>query len=297
MLAGPPVTVGMPVCNGEDYLEQALDSLLAQDYTDFELLISDNGSTDATQEICRRYARVDGRIRYDRSEMNRGAAWNYNRLVAMAGGEFFRWAAHDDVLAPSNIRRCIEAFRAGPADAILCYPRAMLIDAAGDTLGEHDDNLDLPMQRPHDRLRHVLENLKKLNPIFGLIRLDALKRTHLCGNYSGADSVLLAELGMLGLFIEIPECLFYRRFHPAMSSVITTLEERSVWFDPANRGRLRNALFATTLLVKMLHAVSTAPIGGVEKVACGSVVAQHWLTCRWKTMLGDVLRAAGLRRL
>jgi len=297
MPANPPVTVGMPVCNGETYVAQALDSLLAQDYGDFELLISDNASTDATQEICQCYARRDARIQYHRSDMNRGAAWNYNRLVAMAGGEFFRWAAHDDVLAPPNIRRCMEAFRLGSSGVILCYPRAVLIDAAGQPTGVHDDNLDLPMERPHERLRHVLRNLKKLNPIFGLIRLEALKRTHLCGNYSGADSVLLAELGMLGQFVEIPERLFYRRFHPAMSSVIPTLEARSVWFDPANKGKLRNALFASTLLVKMLHAVSAAPIGGAEKVACGSVVAQHWLAYRWKTMLGDVLRVAGLRRV
>ena len=94
------VTIGIPVYNGEDFLEKAVDSLLSQTYEDFELIISDNASTDRTEEICRRYAAQDPRVKYVRNTENLGAAKNYNQLVDMAKGEYFKWAAHDDICLP-----------------------------------------------------------------------------------------------------------------------------------------------------------------------------------------------------
>src|SRR5438132_13873019 len=91
------VSIGMPVYNGERYLSGALDSLLSQTLADFDLIISDNASTDATESICRSYAAHDSRIRYFRNENNLGAAANFNRAFELCGGEFFRWAAHDDL--------------------------------------------------------------------------------------------------------------------------------------------------------------------------------------------------------
>src|SRR5580698_5675373 len=89
----PVVTIGMPVYNGARYLEEALRSILNQTYRDCELLISDNASTDATESICRRYAAEDGRVRYLRNERNLGAAANYNRVIHLASGRYFRHAA------------------------------------------------------------------------------------------------------------------------------------------------------------------------------------------------------------
>src|SRR5436190_12174806 len=93
----PIVSIGLPVFNGERYLRQALDSLLGQDFQDFELIISDNASTDRTAEICRAYVAKDRRIRYYRNESNIGSAPNYRRVFELARGEFFKWCSHDDV--------------------------------------------------------------------------------------------------------------------------------------------------------------------------------------------------------
>src|SRR5579871_3942080 len=112
------VSIGLPVHNGERYLREAIDSLLAQTYRDFELIISDNGSTDGTEAICRAYAAADPRIRYYREEQNRGCAWNWNRVFALARGEIFKWAAHDDVCAPRLVERCLEALDRCP-EAVL----------------------------------------------------------------------------------------------------------------------------------------------------------------------------------
>src|SRR3982751_485615 len=99
----PKVSIGLPVYNGELHLALALDSILAQTYGDFEIVISDNGSTDGTESICRRYAAADPRIRYERNETNRGAAWNYNHVFELSRGEYFKWMAHDDLIEPNYL--------------------------------------------------------------------------------------------------------------------------------------------------------------------------------------------------
>ena len=114
----PRVTIGLPVYNGQNYLVETLESLLAQTYTDFELVISDNASTDRTEAICRQYAAGDARIRYYRNDENIGASANYNRAFELGRGEYFKWAAHDDLLAPTYLERCVEVLDANP-DVVL----------------------------------------------------------------------------------------------------------------------------------------------------------------------------------
>ena len=80
----PRVSIGLPVYNGEVYLSGALDTLLGQTFTDLELIISDNASTDRTPEICRSYAARDHRVRYIRHEVNRGVPWNHNFALGQA---------------------------------------------------------------------------------------------------------------------------------------------------------------------------------------------------------------------
>jgi len=99
----PLVSIGMPVYNGAKYIRQALDSLLAQDYAHFELIISDNASTDDTAVICKEFATRDARISYHCNEQNMGPAWNFTRVLEMSAGEYFMWAAHDDEWLPNHI--------------------------------------------------------------------------------------------------------------------------------------------------------------------------------------------------
>ena len=110
----PRVTIGLPVFNGERFLRESVESVLGQDFGDLELLVADNASTDATLDIVHEFAAADRRVRVLRSDRNRGAAWNYNRLVGEARGELFRWHAHDDVLLPSAVQRCVTALDADP---------------------------------------------------------------------------------------------------------------------------------------------------------------------------------------
>ncbi len=269
--ATPLVTLGMPLFNGALYLSSALDSLLSQTYQSFEIVISDNGSTDGTEEICRRYARQDPRIRYFRHDTNRGAAWNHNFLIMEASGRYFRWHHYDDLCEPRHLERCVAELESN-ASAVLAYPRTILIDAAGGITSHYNDRLALGEAAPHARLQHFLSNVYLCNPVLGLMRMDALRRTALHGAYIAADHVLLAELAMQGCWAEVPEALFYRRFHAAKSTEANrTMRDRAAWFDP----RLRKGTLIwpnLRLFWERLRAVGRAPIGPWEKALCARVV-------------------------
>ena len=111
----PRVSIGLPVYNGEAHIEEAISSILAQSYRDFELVISDNGSKDKTQQICSEYAKRDRRIFYYRFEKNIGAARNFNRVFDLSSGEFFKWAASDDVIAPEYLSKCLSVLEQNPS--------------------------------------------------------------------------------------------------------------------------------------------------------------------------------------
>jgi GT2 family glycosyltransferase len=272
--AAPVVTVGMPVYNGAAFLQAALDSLLSQTYTNYEIIISDNNSDDGTEKICRQYASVDPRIRYVRHDVNRGAAWNHNFVVAEARGRFFRWQHADDFCEPRHLERCVVALETDHR-VVLAYPQTVLIDAAGTVTGHYDDRLGLSDETPHGRLRRLLANVFLCNPVLGLIRMDALRRTALLGYFIRADHVLLAELAMAGRWIEVPEALFRRRIHEGKSTVANrSPRDRAIWLDP--RGG-RKVFFSPRLrlFVEHLRAAGRACIELREKIHC------MWLLSVW----------------
>src|SRR5262245_37911326 len=211
------LSIGVPVYNGEKFLEETLESLLAQSFGDFELIISDNASTDGTSEIARRIAARDERVRYHRHSRNLGLAANYNGLVQMASGELFKWATADDVCRPMFVERCVAALDATP-DAVLAYPRTQFIDTARSQLEINDPGFPLNWPRAVDRWRYVVGAHHWVNAILGVIRRGALLRTRLMPAYPGGDYVLLGELCILGRFVEVSEVLFLRRLHPNASS-------------------------------------------------------------------------------
>lgn len=296
----PLVTVGVPVFDGAAYLDRALASIVAQDGAALEVIVADNASTDGTRDIAERYARSDPRVTYLGSDRNRGAAWNFNRLVAVARGRYFKWAAHDDELLPGHLERCLEVLEARPG-TVLAYPRTVLIDTASRVVGDFEDGLDLAEAEPHRRLGHLLRSQTEYHPVFGVVRTDVLRATRLIDRFPGSDVALLAELALAGAFSEIPERLFARRFHPGTSMRANpSAEERAAWFDPANR---RRRVWPTARLGwEMLRSVQRADLESAERARCLLAVARHWAVPRWRTIGGEVkssvvARAGAGRRL
>lgn len=270
------VNIGMPVYNGANYIAEAIESLLAQTFADFELIISDNGSTDRTEDICRTFAARDARVRYVRHDHNRGAAWNYNHTFALSHSLYFKWAGHDDICAPPFLEKCVSVLDSRGPQAVLCYPRTILIDAAGHVTRPYVENMDLAFDGPVKRLRQVLKHLGACTPVFGLIRSDALRRTRLIGAFVASDVVLLRELALLGQFHEIAEPLYFRRVHPEQYwETQTTDWQRLRWFDP----QARTPRWSTATRVFLESVASSLRLPLATHVRIASVLLLTILFC------------------
>jgi glycosyltransferase involved in cell wall biosynthesis len=289
----------MPVYNGEEYLGTSLDSLLRQTYTDFELIISDNGSEDDTERICREYARRDSRIRYIRREMNLGAAANFNAVFGLSKGELFKWAAADDLCEPTYLEQCVRRLRENP-HAILAYPRTTIINQWGARVRDYQDGLALDSADPVLRFVRYLRRVGECNAVFGVIRREVLGRTALIQNFAGSDLLLLAELSLHGQFAEISDRLFLRREHPKASSWDKSAENQQLFFDPRTLGR--PALRRWRHLKGHLGAIRRSPLRPFEKARAGKIALRRAVMVRDQLFLelrdaARTLTANGMARL
>ena len=218
--AGPLVTVGLPVYNGERFIAHAIEAILTQTYGNLELVISDNGSTDGTEAICRSRLSRDPRVRYARSSVNRGMSWNYARLVQLARGKYFKWIAADDSCDADFLAKCVAVLERDPTVVLACT-KTIFIDEAGRAVQRIDPEWDLRSEMAHERLEAVIlkgGHWENADALSGVIRTDALRRTRRIPPYQGGDKRPLAELSLMGKFVEIPEYLLFRRRHAGASN-------------------------------------------------------------------------------
>ena len=267
----------MPVYNGERYLAQSIESVLAQSQTDFELVISDNASTDGTEAICRAYAALDPRIRYIRNATNIGAARNYNQLFHQSTGKYFRWHNADDLCSSLNHEKCLAVLEAHP-DVAMCYGKTDIIDGEGALIEHYDDRLDLRQDSVADRFIRYLEVVGLTNAIYGLIRRSALERTALMGDgtFPAADINLMAEIVLQGKIVEIDQTLFSRRMHERASSWDRANQsvQQTFW-----RGADKRFVMPTVKKERALwRAVNAAPATFGEKLRMKRYILKrmHW---------------------
>jgi hypothetical protein len=206
----PLVSVGLPVYNGAAHLGGAFESLLGQTYSNLELIVSDNASTDATAALCAEWEARDGRVRLFRQTSNIGAPANWNFVARQARGEYFKWASVSDRCDPRFIEACLRPLLAND-DAVLCFTRTRYIDEAARFVGESDSDFEVRAENPSERFWQVCQHLQINNQQSGLIRLSALCRTRLDRLYPHGDRVLMAELALIGKFLLVAEPLLLRR--------------------------------------------------------------------------------------
>lgn len=262
----PRVTIGLPVYNGQNYLAETMESLLAQTYTDFELVICDNASTDRTEAICREFAARDERVRYHRNETNIGASANYNRVFELGRGAYFKWAAHDDLLAPTYLERCVEVLDNNP-DVVLVYPQAKAIDDKGEVVKVYPGKHAFNSPEPRERFYEFVLDPHPVVAVFGLMRREVLGRTRLIGKYAGSDRPLLSELSLLGKFYEVPEHLFFYRFHEEQSwGGNKSAQAQQAWYDPLRAGKVTFPQWR--LLREHLRSIERSPVGLKDRASC-----------------------------
>lgn len=297
----PKLSIGLPVYNGEEFLAQALDCLLAQTFRDFEIVVSDNASTDRTAQICQDYARRDRRLRYVRSEVNLGAVANFNRVFHLSAAPLFKWAAHDDLHRETYLESCLRLLDQD-AGAVLAHSGTTFVDERGEPFPfDHDIGAyrdprigvprvpDSPGVADHasavKRFWQVLVGARWGSHCFGVIRREALQQTGLLPNFAGNDRVMLAELALLGRFRANPERLFMRRLYPNGS---WTLSKEDL------KGYLSTNGEAYSRRARQLKAYFSAPrgkpIGPLEKLLCAAMVGAHCVKIGAQALAGKDAR-------
>lgn len=310
----PLVSIAVPVYNGQRYLRATIDSILNQTCTDFELIICDNCSTDATESICREYVQRDARVRYHRADANLGPAKNFNRAVEYARGRYFKWNAADDLCAPTFIEKCVAMLERDPT-LILAYPRTVQIGTNGEELGRVAYQPEYDCLRTWQRLRKLLfvnHRHHGAHELYGVMRLDWLRDTTLCGSHVRADSVLLVKLAMLGGFGGVDEFLFFNRDHADRSSrtsghrYVRPDSELSAiigsgplppaeWWEPALKGRI--VFPEWRVMAEYARAIHETWMPPLEKMLCHLVFGAY-VICHIPKLGRDLLIAAeqGIRR-
>lgn len=278
------VSIGLPVYNGARYIRESIESILSQTFSDLELIVSDNASTDATGEIATEFAARDARVRYYRNERNMGAAYNFNRVIALSTGQYFKHASYDDLLAPTYIERCVEELDGCP-ECVLAYCRMTKIDEQGRMVEQVPAGMDVRDPTPPRRYVHfnrVMDPGCMCDPVFGLFRKSTLDRTQYIQPFMSSDVFLLLEMTLRGEIHEIPEYLFFERWHPGGSVLSNpTFESRATWFDPNNAGSLWNYLPRWRWLYEHVRAIWRTEMPVHEKLLClGDLRRVVWVNRR-----------------
>ncbi len=290
------VAIGLPVYNGQTFLASTLDSLLAQTFGDFELIISDNASSDGTEEICRAYAQQDPRIRYIRQPKNLGAVPNFNKVFEISDAPYFKWAAVDDQCDPTYLEKAVRVLDSNP-DVVWCHSRSSHIDASGHLL-EDPDSLNVSYvereaDAPNARFRAVLLGEKGSLDSYGLMRSSVLRTTPLYLPYYGPEKVLMAELALLGRYKEIPETLFFPRVVAEGSGNVQSAAEQQAFADTQT-----THVFQLTRL-RFLHghlsAIRRSAPSWTEAAKCHLAVLQ-WVfqVSKWHKVLVKGVRGQGV---
>lgn len=273
MSTSPRLSIGLPVYNGESLLPEAIDALLGQSYKDFELIISDNASTDRTAEICRSYEQHDSRVRYIRQRRNIGMVPNHNFLVSVARGEFFKWASYDDLYHRDFLQRCVDALDEHP-EASLAHAWCVLIDEAGEPVQLFKYPEATAASRAPDRFRSMLYDGKG-DWTYAVFRTYVLLETPLHGSYHNGDRTLITELALHGTLYQVPDWMFFRRDHPNRHQ---SPREWSAGFDPRRAKQSAIRLYAEYVW-GYVSALRRSPLPPAEKRECYRLLA-GWLASR-----------------
>jgi glycosyltransferase involved in cell wall biosynthesis len=276
----PRLSIGLPVYNGENFLAESLDALLGQTFEDFELIISDNASTDGTADICRRYEKQDSRIKYVRQPRNLGCAPNHNVLLDHARGELFKWASHDDLYGRDLIERCVEALDAYP-QVVLANCWTAMIDSSRNVIKAVRYPLATESPRAPERFRSMLFE-KGGDDDGGVIRMSMLRRIRPYDSYYHSDRTHVTEMALQGPFYHVPDWLYFRRDHPGSSiRAFTTARTNCTNLDPRRADRLRHPVVRLLgeYVLAYVTMIQRAPLSAADKRECYRHLVS-WATSR-----------------
>ena len=284
------VIIGLPVYNGQKYLRAAIESHLSQSFGDFDLVISDNGSTDATPEICADYASKDKRIKYLRSDENRGILWNHRRVLDAieSSNQYFRWAGADDIMGPGLLDAMVEVLNARPeVEAVM--PDTKNIDDRGEIIGSMARVLDLQSSDAFERAHDVLVANYQHVIAYGLHRVSTLRLMRTRPDYPGWDAVFAWELALRGQMAQPAGPVLFRRFHAGSISHVKTAKEMRKWVEPTSKAGMSFPHWKWAY--ERARALFACPLSTRDRLRIGTFLARATLWQR-VSLVRDVTQAA-----
>ncbi|WP_019140752.1 glycosyltransferase family 2 protein [Noviherbaspirillum massiliense] len=285
------VVIGLPVYNGQKYIGAAIESHLSQSFGDFDLVISDNGSTDATPDICDDYAGKDSRVKYLRSPQNRGILWNHRRVMEAISSpdQYFRWAGGDDILEQGLLEGMVQVLDRRP-EVVAVMPNTRNIDELGQIIGSMDRSLDVQSPDVFERAHKILMADYQHVVAYGLLRASTLKQMRTGPNYVGWDEIFIWELGLRGKIVHMPGPALLRRFHRGSISRVKTVKEMRKWVEPDAKGAGMNFPH-WTWTYERVRALLGAPVSGRDRLRIARLLARD---VRWRRvkLARDVTQAA-----
>lgn len=283
------VVIGLPVYNGQKYLGAAIESHLSQSFGDFDLVISDNGSTDATPDICAGYASKDARIKFLRSPENRGILWNHRRVFEAVDSpnQYFRWAGADDIMEPGLLQAMVEVLNLRPeVEAVV--PDTKNIDEHGQVIGSMARTLDLQSTDVFERAHDVLVANYQHVIAYGLLRASTLRLMRTGPNYIGWDPIFVWELALRGQMVQLAGPVLLRRFHAGSISRVKTAKEMRKWVEPTSKAGM--GLPHWTWAYERARALMACPLSAHDRFRIGALLARATLWQRG-ALMRDITQA------
>ncbi|WP_277209481.1 glycosyltransferase family 2 protein [Isoptericola croceus] len=292
----PVVTVGVPVRNGEEFLERALRALQGQELTDIEVLVADNASTDDTRKIAEMVAAEDSRFRYLGADSNGGIPWNWNRLLAHARAPYFMWNSADDIVLPTHLSSCVRALESHP-DATIAFSRVVLSDSDDKVVGSLDDEgIDFLSLRPSARVGLFFERqVWQVIGFGGVFRTETLRGLGGLPDYWGGDFGLAVAMALRAPWVQVPEIGFIERRHVGQMTNLQTS-------DPVAQTRVYRPRFGRSMAFpqwylhgRVLAEAVRAPVPVLERARAISAVVRRWTIPGMRSLGYDIKR--NLQRL
>lgn len=288
MTSPPRLSIGVPVYNGEDFIAEALTSHLEQDFGDFEIVVSDNCSDDATPDIVSEFVKADPRVSYSRNSENIGGPANFNRLFRLTSGSLFRWAAADDRIEPGYLSSVIAMMDDDPS-IVIGHSNSLLIDPqsvpmlemeqgwlGGDgyleaiKLSPPSGDTRFHSPHPHQRIDAVINNNHRNFYIFGIMRRATMMQTRLHGPFYGGDRTLLVEMAMRGTFRKVDAPLFGSRSHAKNSG------RNGLNFEELKQHGAKDLSFASMVMKGYINGVRQAGVSKADEMKCLAVIAKKF---------------------
>jgi glycosyltransferase involved in cell wall biosynthesis len=287
----PLVSIGLPVYNGENFVAEAIQCVLDQTFSDWELIVCDNSSTDRTATICCEFAAHDSRIRVYHNARNMGVAFNFNEVFRLSRGRYFKWITHDDLFAPGFIESCIQELEKDD-QVVLAFPKISYVDADGRPLRRQASELSILEPTAQTRVNRLMlletQGTDIFWSLYGLTRRDVLEQTGLMGLYSGSDQVLILEIAVRGCLKQIEQELFFRREHPLAATIRRgwTARDREQFVNADDRRKL--VFPYCRMLKEHLICITNSPMPFWDRLRCIAAILKRFLG-QWKYFAEEAL--------